>query len=76
MHLIENVELTVLCLIQDGDRILLQNRVKHLEFASDYNLDNADSLGFQIAVGFEETNRIICFRKSLNSTLDIMQYQV
>ena len=37
---------------------------------------NADSLGFQIAVGFEETNRIICFRKSLNSTLDIMQYQV
>lgn len=30
MHLIENVELTVLCLIQDGDRILLQNRVKHL----------------------------------------------
>lgn len=24
----EKVELTVLCLIQDGDRILLQNRVK------------------------------------------------
>ncbi len=24
----ENVELTVLCLIQDGDRILLQNRLK------------------------------------------------
>ena len=24
----ENVELTVLCLIQDGDKILLQNRVK------------------------------------------------
>ena len=24
----ENVELTVLCLIQDGDRILLQNRIK------------------------------------------------
>ena len=24
----ENVELTVLCLIQDGNRILLQNRVK------------------------------------------------
>ena len=24
----ENVELTVLCLIEDGDRILLQNRVK------------------------------------------------
>ena len=24
----ESVELTVLCLIQDGDRVLLQNRVK------------------------------------------------
>ena len=27
-HTTENVELTVLCLIQDGSRILLQNRVK------------------------------------------------
>ncbi|WP_314056507.1 8-oxo-dGTP diphosphatase [Shuttleworthella satelles] len=27
-HRTENVELTVLCLIQDGSRILLQNRVK------------------------------------------------
>ena len=26
----ENVELTVLCLIQDGDKILMQNRVKRL----------------------------------------------
>lgn len=26
----ENVEFTVLCLIQDGDRILLQNRVKKI----------------------------------------------
>ena len=24
----ENVELTVLCLIEDGDKILLQNRIK------------------------------------------------
>jgi len=29
MHLTENVELTVLCLIQDGDRILLHNRSKN-----------------------------------------------
>ena len=29
MHRTENVELTVLCLLQDGDRILLQNRVKN-----------------------------------------------
>lgn len=28
MRRTENVELTVLCLIQDGDRLLLQNRVK------------------------------------------------
>lgn len=28
MHKTENVELTVLCLIEDGDQILLQNRVK------------------------------------------------
>ena len=27
-HRTENVELTVLCMIQDGNRILLQNRVK------------------------------------------------
>ena len=27
-HTTDNVELTVLCLIQDGNRILLQNRVK------------------------------------------------
>ena len=26
----ENVELTVLCLIEDGDKILLQNRVKKI----------------------------------------------
>ena len=27
-HSTENVELTVLCLLQDGNKILLQNRVK------------------------------------------------
>lgn len=35
------------------------------EFASDCELDNADSLGFHMALGFEEANRIICFRKDL-----------
>ena len=29
VHRTENVELTVLCLVQDGDRILLQNRIKN-----------------------------------------------
>ncbi|MBQ7737836.1 MAG: GNAT family N-acetyltransferase [Oscillospiraceae bacterium] len=35
------------------------------EFASDCELDNADSLRFHLALGFEEANRIICFRKEL-----------
>ena len=29
MHKTENVELTVLCLITDGEKVLLQNRVKN-----------------------------------------------
>ena len=35
------------------------------EFASDCELDNADSLMFHLSLGFEEANRIICFRKDL-----------
>lgn len=35
------------------------------EFASDSALDNTDSLWFHMALGFEEVNRIICFRKDL-----------
>ena len=35
------------------------------EFASDCELDNAESLRFHMAIGFEEANRIICFRKKL-----------
>ncbi len=36
-----------------------------LEFASDCELDNHSSYKFHIAVGFTETNRVICFKKSL-----------
>lgn len=36
-----------------------------IEFASDCELDNIGSLKFHIAMGFEEANRIICFRKSI-----------
>ena len=36
------------------------------EFASDCELDNAESLRFHLAMGFAEANRIICFRKDLN----------
>ena len=32
------------------------------EFASDCELDNIDSISFHMALGFEEANRIICFR--------------
>jgi aminoglycoside 6'-N-acetyltransferase I len=35
------------------------------EFASDCELDNAKSLRFHLGLGFEEANRIICFRKRL-----------
>ncbi len=35
------------------------------EFASDCELENDDSLRFHKAMGFEEANRIICFRKDI-----------
>ncbi len=35
------------------------------EFASDCELTNPQSLAFHLNVGFEETNRIICFTKKL-----------
>ena len=36
------------------------------EFASDCELTNTESLRFHTALGFEEANRIICFRKTLS----------
>ncbi|WP_017548739.1 aminoglycoside 6'-N-acetyltransferase [Salinicoccus carnicancri] len=36
-----------------------------MEFASDCELDNAGSLEFHLKSGFEEMNRIVCFRKSI-----------
>jgi aminoglycoside 6'-N-acetyltransferase I len=35
------------------------------EFASDALLDNVDSHSFHAAIGFAETERVVCFRKSL-----------
>jgi len=35
------------------------------EFASDCELVNKDSLKFHMALGFEEANRVICFRKDI-----------
>ena len=38
---------------------------KCTEFASDCALDNIDSFKFHMAMGFEEANRIICFKKNI-----------
>ena len=35
------------------------------EFASDCELNNADSFKFHMAMGFDEANRIICFKKRI-----------
>jgi len=35
------------------------------EFASDCELDNINSLKFHMAMGFDEVNRIICFKKNI-----------
>ena len=35
------------------------------EFASDCELDNIGSFNFHMAMGFDEANRIICFKKRL-----------
>lgn len=35
------------------------------EFASDCTLTNKDSLAFHLSIGFEDVNRIICFKKEL-----------
>lgn len=35
------------------------------EFASDCELTNINSLKFHLAMGFDEANRIICFRKDI-----------
>ena len=37
-----------------------------IEFASDCELSNAQSLCFHLKLGFEEANRIICFTKKLS----------
>ena len=40
------------------------------EFASDCELDNTNSFIFHMAMGFEEANRVICFKKELG----VIQY--
>lgn len=38
-----------------------------VEFASDCEISNQDSYAFHLKFGFEEANRIICFKKKLNA---------
>lgn len=45
------------------------------EFASDCELNNTESLKFHLHLGFEEANRIICFKKNL-SGLNIYEISV
>jgi aminoglycoside 6'-N-acetyltransferase I len=35
------------------------------EFASDCKINNTESLNFHLQLGFQEANRIICFKKNL-----------
>jgi len=39
----------------------------HVEIASDAELDNADGISAHLAVGYEEVERVVCFRRSLMS---------
>lgn len=41
-----------------------------LEFASDCEITNHDSLQFHLRCGFTEANRIICFTKTLSNVMD------
>lgn len=50
-------------LLQECERWAKKRGCK--EFASDCELDNTDSLKFHMAMGFEEANRVICFRKEI-----------
>lgn len=41
----------------------------HHEIASDAELDNADSLAAHRALGYEEIERVVCFRRSLRDAV-------
>jgi aminoglycoside 6'-N-acetyltransferase I len=40
----------------------------HHEIASDAEIDNADGIAAHVAVGYEEVERVVSFRKSLSDT--------
>jgi aminoglycoside 6'-N-acetyltransferase I len=39
----------------------------HHEIASDAEIANADGIAAHVALGFEEVERVVCFRRSLSS---------
>ena len=41
----------------------------HHEIASDAELDNADGIAAHLALGYEEIERVVCFRRSLRDAL-------
>lgn len=43
-------------------------------FAGDRELDNADSIRFHMSLGFEEADRIICFRKDMQFSWKMKSY--
>ena len=50
-------------LVEECEQWVRENGCR--EFASDCALDNTASLNFHLQVGFQEQNRIICFKKVL-----------
>ena len=44
----------------------------YIEFASDCELGNVDSLNFHILLGFEEANRIISFKKQFRAITQLI----
>ena len=40
----------------------------HHEIASDAEIENADGIAAHVALGYEEVERVVCFRRSLPTT--------
>jgi aminoglycoside 6'-N-acetyltransferase I len=40
----------------------------HHEIASDAEIENADGIAAHVALGYEEVERVVCFRRSLDNT--------
>ena len=40
----------------------------HHEIASDAEIENADGIAAHVALGYEEVERVVCFRRSLSNT--------